>query len=126
MIRTKEAFSGFAVNDIDSAKEFYGTTLGMDISDSEMGTAELKLGSGASVMLYPKDDHTPADYTMLNIPVDNIDEAVEELTERGVEFIIYNSGDIKTDDKGIMRGNGPNIAWFKDPAGNIISVLETT
>lgn len=126
MINTKNAFSGFSVDNIEKAKEFYSKTLGMDINDSEMGTAEIKLGSGASVMLYPKENHTPAEYTMLNIPVDNIDEAVDELTGRGVKFIKYNTGDIKTDDKGIMRGNGPNIAWFSDPAGNIISVLETT
>jgi predicted enzyme related to lactoylglutathione lyase len=124
MINTKNAFSGFSVNDTAKAKEFYGKTLGMDIKDGEMGILDLKVANGSSVMIYPKENHSPADFTILNIPVDNIDEAVDELTGRGVKFIKYNQGEIKTDDKGIMRGNGPNIAWFSDPAGNIISVLE--
>jgi predicted enzyme related to lactoylglutathione lyase len=124
MINTKNAFSGFSVNDTAKAKEFYGKTLGMDIKDGEMGILNLKVAKGADVMIYPKENHSPADYTILNIPVDNIDEAVDELTGRGVKFIKYNQGEIKTDEKGVMRGNGPNIAWFNDPAGNIISVLE--
>lgn len=124
MFNPKNAFSGFSVNDTEKAKEFYGKTLGMEIKDGPMGILDLKVAGGASVIIYPKPNHSPADFTILNIPVDNIDEAVDELTGRGVKFIKYNEGEIKTDDKGVMRGNGPNIAWFNDPAGNIISVLE--
>jgi len=124
MFNPKNAFSGFSVNDTKKAKEFYGKTLGMEIKDGPMGILDLKVANGSSVIIYPKPNHSPADFTILNIPVDNIDEAVDELTGRGVKFIKYNEGEIKTDEKGVMRGNGPNIAWFNDPAGNIISVLE--
>lgn len=124
MFSPKNAFSGFSVNDIQKAKEFYGKTLGMEVNEGEMGMLNLKVAKGADVMIYPKPTHIPATFTILNIPVDNIDEAVDELTKRGVKFISYDYGEIKTDEKGVMRGNGPNIAWFNDPAGNIISVLE--
>src|SRR5688572_33008046 len=100
MINTKNAFSGFSVNDTAKAKELYGKTLSMDIKDGEMGILDLKVANGSSVMIYPKENHSPADFTILNIPVDNIDEAVDELTGRGVKFIKYNQGEIKTDDKG--------------------------
>ncbi len=127
MLKSDKAFSGFSVNDIQKAKAFYGQTLGVDISDGPMGNLELKIGNGATVFIYPKPNHKPATYTVLNFPVDNIDSAVDELTQKGVTFEHYDMGDFKTDSKGILRGGGeygPSIAWFKDPAGNILSVLE--
>ena len=126
MLKGDKAFSGFSVNDIAKAKTFYGKTLGLDISDGPMGNLELKVG-GNSIFIYPKPNHEPATFTVLNFPVDNIDAAVDELTAKGVQFEHYDMGDFKTDSKGILRGGGdrgPNIAWFKDPAGNILSVLE--
>ena len=125
MLKDSKAFSGFSVKDIQKAKDFYGRTLGLKVTDEPMGTLGLHLGSGATVLIYPKPNHAAASFTILNFPVDNVDNAVGELTKRGVRFEIYNEGDLKTDAKGIMRGNGPTIAWFKDPAGNILSVLET-
>ncbi len=124
MFDPNKAFSGFSVKDIKEAKEFYGTVLGMKVSEGEMGILTLSIAKGSNVILYPKLNHEPATYTVLNFPVNNIDEAVDELKERGVEFIKYDNENIKTDHKGIMRGNGPNIAWFNDPAGNILSVIE--
>ena len=126
MLKDADAFSGFSVDDVEKAKKFYGQTLGLKVSKvPEMeDILELHLGSGAKVLIYPKPDHQPATFTILNFPVDDVDEAVDELTRRGVRFERYD-GDIKTDEKGISRGNGgPTIAWFKDPAGNILSVLE--
>jgi len=123
MLRDSNAFSGFAVGDIEKAKEFYGRTLGLKISESN-GLLTLHLAGGNNVLIYPKPNHTPATFTVLNFPVDDVDQAVDELTKRGVRFEIYDLPDIKTDKKGIMRGNGPTIAWFKDPAGNILSVIE--
>lgn len=122
MLKDSEAFSGFSVNDQVAAKEFYGQVLGIPVEESEMGLT-LKLASGNNVFIYPKSDHTPASYTILNFPVPNIDAAVDELTEKGVSFERYEM----TDEKGIARGKaagyGPDIAWFKDPAGNTLSVL---
>jgi catechol 2,3-dioxygenase-like lactoylglutathione lyase family enzyme len=123
MLKDSKAFSGFSVDDIQKAKEFYGRTLGLNVSESH-GLLTLHLGSGNSVLIYPKPNHVPATFTVLNFPVDNVDQAVDELTKRSVRFETYNLPDLKTDGKGIMRGNGPTIAWFKDPAGNILSVLE--
>jgi catechol 2,3-dioxygenase-like lactoylglutathione lyase family enzyme len=123
MFKATKAFSGFSVNDVAKAKEFYGRTLGMQVSDGGMGTLQLDVGGGAQVLIYGKPNHTPASYTMLNLPVDNVDAAVDELTKSGVRFERYDAP-IKTDDKGIHRGDGPTIAWFKDPAGNILSVIE--
>jgi len=122
MFRDTKAFSGFAVNDVPRAKQFYGETLGLNVSE-EYGMLQLHLGSGATVLVYPKDDHTPAGFTILNFPVENVEQAVEQLRQAGVELERY-EGDLETDDRGIHRGEGPNIAWFKDPAGNILSVLE--
>ncbi len=122
MLKESKAFSGFSVDDISRAKEFYGQTLGLDVSESN-GLLHLHLAGGVNVLIYPKPNHTAATFTILNFPVDNIESAVDELTKRGVRFERY-EGDIKTDEKGIHRGDGPNIAWFKDPAGNILSVLE--
>ena len=126
MFQAKAAFSGFSVNDLARAKEFYAETLGLTVDDEGVGLS-LHLPGGGAVFAYPKIDHQPATFTILNFVVDNIDEAVDELTNRGVHFEHYEDG-IKTDEKGILRGisqnQGPDIAWFKDPAGNILSVLE--
>lgn len=122
MFKDTKAFSTFSSNDVPRAKQFYGQTLGLSVSD-EMDGLALHLAGGGEVFVYPKDDHTPASFTILNFPVDNIDEAVDRLTQAGVRFEQY-EGELKTDEKGIFRGEGPTIAWFKDPAGNILSVLE--
>jgi predicted enzyme related to lactoylglutathione lyase len=124
MLGDSKAFSGFSANDIKKAKEFYGRTLGLKVSESN-GLLTLHLAGGNNVLIYPKPNHTPAKFTVLNFPVGDVDQAVNELTKRGVRFEIYDLPDIKTNKKGIMRGNGPTIAWFKDPAGNILSVIET-
>jgi len=123
MLEKSKAFSGFSVNDTQKAKEFYGRTLGLEVSESN-GLLNLRLAGGTTVLIYPKPNHTPANFTILNFPVDNVDKAVDELTKRGVRFEIYNQPNVKTDERGIFRGGGPVIAWFKDPAGNILSVLE--
>jgi catechol 2,3-dioxygenase-like lactoylglutathione lyase family enzyme len=123
MLENSKAFSGFAAPDIAKEKEFYSRTLGLKTSENH-GLLRLHLAGGNDVLIYPKPDHTPATYTVLNFPVDDVDQAVDKLTKRGVQFEHYNRADLKTDEKGIMRGNGPTIAWFKDPAGNILSVLK--
>lgn len=123
MLENSKAFSGFAAPDIAKEKEFYSQTLGLKTSEDH-GHLILHLAGGNNVLIYPKPDFTPATYTVLNFPVENVDQAVDKLTKRGVQFEHYNRGELKTDEKGIMRGNGPTIAWFKDPAGNILSVLE--
>ena len=123
MFKDIKAFSGFSVNDIQKAKAFYGQTLGLEISETH-GLLNLHLAGGTRVLIYPKPNHAPATFTILNFPVDNIEEAVDKLTKSGVRFERYEGGDVKTDEKGIFRGGGPLIAWFKDPAGNILSVLE--
>ena len=122
MFKDSKAFSGFSVDDVPRAKQFYGETLGLDVSD-EMGGLALHLGSGADVFLYPKDNHVPATFTVLNFPVEDVDEAVDRLTAAGVTFERYEG--FEQDEKGIARGGedrGPTIAWFKDPAGNILAV----
>ena len=124
MFRNTRAFSGFSVNDVQKAKDFYGHILGLEVTEAN-GILSLHLAGGNHVLIYPKPNHTPASFTILNFPVDNIDSAVDDLTKRGVHFETY-EGDLKTDDKGIFRGGGPKIAWFKDPAGNILSVLQET
>jgi catechol 2,3-dioxygenase-like lactoylglutathione lyase family enzyme len=121
MFKDTRAFGGFAVNDIPAARKFYADTLGLDVSE-EHGMLTLHVAGGTEIFVYPKRDHTPATFTILNFPVDDIDAAVDELGRRGVEFERYEH--IKTDEKGIMRGHGPDIAWFKDPAGNVLSVLQ--
>jgi len=124
-LSTSRAFSGFSVNDIPKAKAFYGGTLGLDVRE-ENGMLHLHLPGGAVVLLYPKPNHQPATFTVLNFPVREIDEAVDELTSLGIRFLQY-SGEIQTDAKGIHRGRtGPKVAWFQDPAGNILSVVEST
>jgi len=123
MLADSNAFSGFSVNDIQQAKQFYGQTLGLKVSESN-GLLRLHLAGGATVLVYPKPNHTPATFTILNFPVQDVDQTVDELTKRGVRFEIYDQPGLKTDKKGVFRGGGPVIAWFKDPAGNILSVLE--
>jgi len=125
MLKESKAFSGFSVSDIQKAKDFYGRTLGLQVSESH-GLLTLQLAGGNKVLIYPKVNHAPATFTVLNFPVENVDESVDELVKRGVRFEIYDESDIKTDEKGIMRGNGPTIAWLKDPAGNVLSVIEET
>jgi catechol 2,3-dioxygenase-like lactoylglutathione lyase family enzyme len=119
-----KAFSGFAVDDIPKAKQFYGDTLGLKVSE-ENGLLTLQIAGDRPTLVYPKPDHTPASFTILNFPVDDIEKAVDELVGRGVEFERYDGTDIEADEKGIFRGGGPLIAWFKDPAGNILSVIQT-
>jgi catechol 2,3-dioxygenase-like lactoylglutathione lyase family enzyme len=123
MLEKSKAFSGFAVPDTAKAKEFYGKTLGLKVSEQH-GLLTLHLAGGTNVLIYPKPNHTPATFTILNFPVDDVDQAVDQLAKRGVHFEIYDKPDLKTDKKGIMRGDGPTIAWFKDPAGNILSLLD--
>jgi catechol 2,3-dioxygenase-like lactoylglutathione lyase family enzyme len=123
MFSEVKAFSGFSVNDIQRAKDFYGKTLGLDVSE-EHGLLRLRLAGGGSVLIYPKPNHTPASFTVLNFPVDDVEQAVDDLTKRGVTFERYDATALKTDEKGIHRGGGPDIAWFKDPDGNILSVLK--
>jgi len=123
MFKDAKAFSTFSVNDLQKAKECYGKTLRLEMSENAEGL-KLNLAGGNTMFLYPKPNHTPASFTVLNFPVDDIEEAVDELTRLGVRLEEYNQPDLKTDEKGIMRGPGPQIAWFKDPAGNILSVIE--
>jgi catechol 2,3-dioxygenase-like lactoylglutathione lyase family enzyme len=125
MFSSNHAFSGFSVDDLQKAKEFYGKTLGMKVTENQMGLLELEIANGSKVIVYPKPNHTPATFTILNFPVADVEAAVDELTRAGVRFEIYDMPDLKTDSKGIAKdGQGPTIAWFKDPAGNILSVLE--
>jgi len=125
MFKDTKAFSSFSVNDTQKAKEFYSTTLGLEVTEEAGMGGVLNLHiPGNSIMIYTKPDHTPASFTVLNFQVDDVEKAVDELNKRGVKFEIYNEPDLMTDEKGIMRNNGPKIAWFKDPAGNILSVVE--
>ena len=127
MFGATHAFSGFSVNNIDAAKKFYSEVLGLDVVDNvnEMGTLDLRLGGGGHVIVYAKDNHAPATFTILNFEVDDIDAAVDALVAAGVSFERYDG--MHQDDKAIARGKeanmGPDIAWFTDPAGNILSVL---
>lgn len=121
MFRDSHAFSGFSANDIAKARAFYADTLGVPVTE-ENGMLTLDLAGGGRVLIYPKDDHQPATFTVLNFPVADIDAAVDRLTETGVAFERYEGAN--QDERGISRGYGPPIAWFKDPAGNIIAVLE--
>lgn len=123
MFGSTAAFSGFSVDDIDAARTFYRDTLGLDVVDNDMGFLELVLGTGAHVLVYAKPNHEPASFTVLNFPVDDIEAAVDELNARGVNTKIYADAEFPTDSRGIMREGGPLIAWFRDPAGNVLSVL---
>ena len=125
MLENSEAFSGFAAPDLGQAKQFYGDTLGLKVTELEEGNLlQLEIAGGRNVLLYVKPDHAPGNYTILNFPVDDIDAVVDGLTERGVQFERYD--DFDQDEKGIFRGEGPLIAWFKDPFGNILSVIKVS
>ncbi|HET6668435.1 MAG TPA: VOC family protein [Intrasporangium sp.] len=123
MFRDTKAFSGFSVDDVAKARAFYADTLGLDTTE-ENGMLTLRIAGGNTVLVYPKDNHEPATYTVLNFPVDDIESAVDQLTSRGVTFERYEGTPLETDAKGIFRGGGPLIAWFTDPAGNVLSVIE--
>lgn len=120
--KNTKAFSSFSVKDLDEAKRFYGQTLGLEVSESDEGLI-LQTKGGIDVFIYPKPDHTPATFTVLNFIVDDVDIAVNELTKTGINFQIYDKGELKTDDRGVFQGK-PKIAWFKDPSGNFLSILE--
>ena len=127
MFKAKAAFSGISVDNLEKAKKFYTQTLGLKFEDEKMGL-QLSMPGGGKLFIYPKDNHTPATFTVLNFVVEDIDESVDELTKEGVKFEVYEGFPFKQDEKGIARGKsvnqGPDIAWFTDPAGNILSILE--
>lgn len=127
MISVVHAFSGFSVNDLASAREFYAGKLGLEVVEGEMGNLQLRLPGGHEVFVYEKPDHEPATFTILNFVVEDIDAAVKELNDSGIETKIYDDPNLPTDDLGIAQGKeagyGPDIAWFRDPAGNVLSVL---
>ena len=122
MLENIKPFSSFSVNDLQKAKEFYGKTLGLEVKSDAEGL-ELHFPDNR-IFIYPKENHAPATFTILNFPVTNVEAAVDELSKRGIRFEKYDEGELKTDKKGIFRGDGPTIAWFKDPAGNFLSVIE--
>jgi predicted enzyme related to lactoylglutathione lyase len=122
MFTPDNAFSGFSVNDIDAARAFYSEVLGITVTDNEMGFLNLHFPSGARVLVYGKENHTPASYTILNFEVDDVDAAVDDLNARGVFATMYEG--MPQNANGVMKGNGPDIAWFEDPAGNVFSVLK--
>ena len=124
MLENSKAFSGIAVKDVAEAKRFFGEVLGLAVDDGEMGMLVLRPGSGHPILVYPKPDHVPASYTVLNFPVDDVAATVASLTERGVEFEHYEGTQVQTDDDGVFRGGGPLIAWFTDPSGNVMSVIQ--
>ncbi|MBP9716455.1 MAG: VOC family protein [Candidatus Levybacteria bacterium] len=124
MLKNSHAFSSFSVDDLNKAKEFYGKTLGLEIKlYDDMEILNIKFPSGGEIMIYPKDNHKPATFTVLNFPVDNVEKTVDDLISKGITFEQYK--EFKTDEKGISREWGQEIAWFKDPAGNIISVMKS-
>ena len=124
MLKHSKAFSSFSVNDIAGAKKFYAEILKLDVKDNPMGLIELDIEGGSKIIIYPKPNHEPAAFTVLNFPVENIDEAVDEFIEKGILFEQYDAPN-KTDEKGICRGDSEvAIAWFKDPGGNILSLIE--
>lgn len=125
MFTANNAFSGFSVDDLAAAKDFYGTKLGLAVTENAMGFLEIELASGARILAYTKPNHEPASYTILNFEVDDVEAAVDDLNARGIVTKIYTDPDFGTDAKGISRGHGPDIAWFTDPAGNVLSVLST-
>ncbi|MBC7400182.1 MAG: VOC family protein [Mucilaginibacter sp.] len=125
MFKDSKAFSSFSVNDLEKAKKFYSEVLGLTVSDNPMGIIEVHVSGSSNIMLYPKPNHEPATFTVLNFPVADLEKAVDGLIAKGIVFEQYDSEYMKADAKGIVRGNGhgPDIAWFKDPAGNILSVI---
>jgi len=125
MFGKTEAFSGFSVDDLGAAKEFYGDTLGIEVTEEPPhGLLTLHIAGDRPILIYPKENHAPATFTILNFPVDDIESAVDELTSRGVEFLRYEGSEMETDERGIFRKGGPLIAWFEDPAGNVLSLIE--
>lgn len=123
MFKDTKAFSSFSVDDVPRAAQFYGQTLGIDVTEQD-GLLQLHIAGDRDVLVYPKPDHRPASFTILNFPVEDIDAAVDALAERGATFEHYTGTDLETDEKGIFRGGGPLIAWFTDPAGNVLSVIQ--
>jgi catechol 2,3-dioxygenase-like lactoylglutathione lyase family enzyme len=123
VLRDSQAFSGFSVDDVPAAREFYAGTLGLAVTEAN-GMLTLDLAGGGRVLIYPKEDHAPATFTVLNFPVPDVEAAVDQLAARGVRFEHYEGTPIETDARGIFRGGGPLIAWFTDPAGNVLSVLQ--
>lgn len=127
MLHDSHAFSGFSVNDLAVAKKFYGEILGLDVAENQMGLS-LKIAGSNPVFVYDKPDHKPASFTILNFPVDDINKIVDELKDKGVKFEVYDNMPAPQDDRGILRGlaanQGPDIAWFKDPAGNVLAILQ--
>ena len=117
MLEKSKVYSGFSVNDTQKAKEFYGRTLGLEVSESN-GLLNLRLAGGTTVLVYPKPNHTPATFTILNFPVDNVEKAVDDLTKRGVRFEIYNQPNLRTDEKGIFRGGGTDRRKGREPIGS--------
>lgn len=124
MLQHSKAFSGIAVTDLAQARGFYGDVLGLRVDETDTGMLVLRLGGGRSVLVYPKPDHTPATYTVLNFPVEDIDPVVADLAARGVEFERYEGTQMETDETGVFRKGGPLIAWFTDPSGNVLSVIQ--
>lgn len=124
MLKNSKAFSGFSVNNIPKARDFYSKTLGLEVTEEMEGVLKINLGGGSHIIAYPKTDHVPATFTILNFPVSELEKTVDQLAKQGVKFETYKGTPYETDEKGIFRGGGPRIAWFKDPAGNILSVIE--
>lgn len=128
MLKDSEAFSGFSVDDLAKAKQFYGEALGLHVHEDDGMGLMLHFAGGGQHFIYQKDDHQPATFTVLNFPVDNIDIAIDELQKRGIQFERYDNMPEAQDEKGVLRGlkagMGPDIAWFKDPAGNVLSILQ--
>lgn len=122
MLQKSKAFSGFSVDDIKEARTFYRDILGLTVKDGDMGNLELQIEGGTPILIYPKPNHEPATFTILNFPVKDIEMAVDALSKKGIKFEQY--GELNTDEKGISHNEGPLIAWFKDPAGNILSIIE--
>ena len=124
MLKDSRTFSSFSVNDIKKAREFYSKTLGLVVEDGMEGILSIRLHGGNTAIAYPKPNHTPAAFTILNFVVNDLEKAVDDLARKGVQFETYKGTEFETDNNGIFRGGGPKISWFKDPAGNILSVIE--
>jgi catechol 2,3-dioxygenase-like lactoylglutathione lyase family enzyme len=124
VVRSERVFSGFSVDDIEAARAFYGGVLGFAVAENAMGILEIDLPGGGHAIAYPKQDHVPATFTILNVAVASVDEAVAELNAAGVVTKLYDDEELPTDATGVMRGHGPDIAWFRDPAGNVLSVID--
>ena len=123
MIMQNQVFSSFSVTNLQEAKKFYSEILGMEVNEGEY-TLDLLIDGGHKIIVYPKADHQPASFTILNFPVDDIEMECDNLKWKGIKFEIYDDSSFKTDEKGIFRGEGPLIAWFKDPFGNILSIIQ--